>query len=193
MLSSPSPSATAKSKAAHYAKNPSACGIKRCHFTKYPSISNSLPLRNECSARPILPVWHWWCSFSSMFFLLGVHFGVIQLNFNTEIGTDVLNMLKYILLTVSLLFFFFIIICKYFVTWLFKKRYLFSVFVLLFVSFIIFSLCEAVGIYGLVVFLLSRNPADFFLFFAISLCYFYYFFPNFENWETLLNQEKLEQ
>lgn len=122
-------------------------------------------------------------------FVSGVCLGYIPLNFGHKIRTDVLNMLKYTLLSVSLLLYLLIRLFKYFIAWLFNKRYLNSADSLVFASLIIFGLCEAVNIYGLVVFLLSRNPADFFVFMAISLFYFYSFYPKYEDWDRLLNQE----
>lgn len=122
-------------------------------------------------------------------FVLSVWFGYIPLNFDAITRIDVLNKLKYILLSVSLLFYLIIRLFKYFITWLYNKRYLYSVSILFIVSFIICALCEAVSIYGLIMFLLSRNPADFFLFMVISIFYFYSFYPKYEDWERLLNQE----
>jgi F0F1-type ATP synthase membrane subunit c/vacuolar-type H+-ATPase subunit K len=126
------------------------------------------------------------------FFVLSVYFGFISLNFSNKIGTDILNTLKFTLLLVSLFFYLAIRLFKHFIAWLSAKKYL-PVFYLFFATLIIFSLCEAVSIYGLVVFLLSRKPSDFFLFMVISLFYFYSFYPRYEDWERLLNQERPEQ
>lgn len=135
----------------------------------------------------------WWIMvglvFLYAFFVLSAWFGYIPLNFDSKTMIDVFNKLKYILLSVSLLFYLIIRLIKSFIAWLYHKRYLYSVIILFFVSLIIFALCEAVSIYGLVIFLFSKNPADFFLFMAISLFYFYSFFPKYEDWERLLNQE----
>lgn len=49
-----------------------------------------------------------------------------------------------------------------------------------------FALCEAVALYGLVFFLLSGRVFDFYLFFALSLFYFYFFYPKYQEWEQLL-------
>jgi hypothetical protein len=48
---------------------------------------------------------------------------------------------------------------------------------------ITFALCEAVGILGLVLFLLAGNSLDFYIFMMISLGFFYFFFPKYEQWE----------
>jgi hypothetical protein len=48
------------------------------------------------------------------------------------------------------------------------------------------ALCEAVAILGLVLFLLAGNAVDFYIFMAISLGFFYLFFPKYEQWEARL-------
>ncbi len=50
-------------------------------------------------------------------------------------------------------------------------------------AIIIFALCEAVAVFGLVLFLLDGNATDFFSFMVISLLYFYLFYPKFADWE----------
>jgi hypothetical protein len=122
-------------------------------------------------------------------FVLSVWLGYIPLNFDGISRIDVLNKLKYILLSVSLLIYPIIRLIKYIIAWLYNKKYLCSVSTLFIVSFSICALCEAVSIYGLVMFMVSRNPADYFLFMVISLFYFYSFYPKYEDWERLLNQE----
>lgn len=52
-----------------------------------------------------------------------------------------------------------------------------------------FALCEAVAIYGLVYFLLTGRVFEFYLFFALSLFYFYLFYPKYREWEERLNPE----
>jgi hypothetical protein len=49
-----------------------------------------------------------------------------------------------------------------------------------------FALCEAVAVFGLVLFLLTGNSLDFYLFFAGSLFMFYIFFPKYETWEKIV-------
>lgn len=65
-------------------------------------------------------------------FVLGVCFGYIPLNFDHKIRIDVLNRLKYTLLSVSLLLYLLIRLFKYFIYWLFNKRYLNSAYSLFF-------------------------------------------------------------
>ncbi len=56
-------------------------------------------------------------------------------------------------------------------------------------TLLVFALCEAIGIYGLVLFILSRNTTDFFIFMAISLLYFYLFYPKYAEWERFAKQQ----
>jgi hypothetical protein len=51
------------------------------------------------------------------------------------------------------------------------------------VAIITFALCESVAVLGLVLFLLSGNSMDFYIFMVISLGFFYLFFPKYEQWE----------
>jgi hypothetical protein len=122
-------------------------------------------------------------------FVLSVWFGYIPLKFETIKSIDVLNKLKYFLLALSFLFYCIIRLIKYVIYYFYSKGYLYSANNLLFTSFIIYALCGAVSIYGLVMFIVSKNPADFFIFMVISLFYFYCFYPKYEEWERLLNQE----
>jgi F0F1-type ATP synthase membrane subunit c/vacuolar-type H+-ATPase subunit K len=55
-------------------------------------------------------------------------------------------------------------------------------------AIIIYALCEAVALYGLVLFLLSGNATNFFVFMVISLLYFYLFYPKYADWERLWRQ-----
>jgi len=48
------------------------------------------------------------------------------------------------------------------------------------------ALCEAVAIFGLVLFLLNGNSMDFYLFMFLSLFYFWFFYPKYQDWETRL-------
>ncbi len=50
-------------------------------------------------------------------------------------------------------------------------------------AIITFADCETVAIFGLVLFLLTGNALDFYVFMVISLGYFYLFFPKYEDWE----------
>jgi F0F1-type ATP synthase membrane subunit c/vacuolar-type H+-ATPase subunit K len=49
-----------------------------------------------------------------------------------------------------------------------------------------FALSEAVAIFGLVLFLLTGNALDFYLFMFLSLFYFWFFFPKYQDWEAQL-------
>lgn len=53
-------------------------------------------------------------------------------------------------------------------------------------AIITFALCEAVAVFGLVLFLLTGNSLDFYLFFAFSLFLFYIYFPKYDNWEKIM-------
>ncbi|MBE0602175.1 MAG: hypothetical protein IH611_00915 [Deltaproteobacteria bacterium] len=48
------------------------------------------------------------------------------------------------------------------------------------------ALCESVAIFGLVIFLLGRQIADFYTLVFISLAYFLYFFPRYSQWENAI-------
>ena len=49
------------------------------------------------------------------------------------------------------------------------------------------ALCEAVAIFGLVLFLLAGNSMNFYLFMFLSLFYFWFFFPKYQDWEWQLH------
>lgn len=90
--------------------------------------------------------------------------------------------IKYILLGLSIL--------QYFAIKFFQKFSLKSAAYLPPGAIITFALCEAVSIYGLVVFFLTGNATDFFIFMVISLLYFYLFYPKYSDWEKLWIQKK---
>lgn len=48
------------------------------------------------------------------------------------------------------------------------------------------ALCEAVALYGLVLFLLAGNANHFYIFMALALLLFYLFFPRYDQWEKVL-------
>jgi F0F1-type ATP synthase membrane subunit c/vacuolar-type H+-ATPase subunit K len=54
---------------------------------------------------------------------------------------------------------------------------------------ITFALSEAVAIFGLVLFLLTGNSMDFYLFMFLSLFYFWFFYPKYQDWETQLRAQ----
>jgi len=53
-------------------------------------------------------------------------------------------------------------------------------------AIVTFALCESVAVFGLVLFLLTGNALDFYVFMVISLGYFYLFFPKYEQWEMMV-------
>jgi hypothetical protein len=53
-------------------------------------------------------------------------------------------------------------------------------------AIVTFALSEAVGVLGLVLFLLGGNPVDFYLFMFLSLFYFWFFYPKYQDWEAQL-------
>jgi F0F1-type ATP synthase membrane subunit c/vacuolar-type H+-ATPase subunit K len=88
---------------------------------------------------------------------------------------------KYILLVLAVL--------HYFIIRFFQKFSAKSANYLASGAIITFALSEAVAIYGLVLFFLTGNATDFFIFMAISLLYFYLFYPKYADWERLWIQE----
>lgn len=49
-------------------------------------------------------------------------------------------------------------------------------------SILAYALCETVAVYGVVLFFLTQNPFDFYLFLLISLIYFLFYFPRYDQW-----------
>jgi F0F1-type ATP synthase membrane subunit c/vacuolar-type H+-ATPase subunit K len=89
------------------------------------------------------------------------------------------DMLKYLLFLVALVFFLLIRVIQARLTA--KSPQLLPS-----IAIATFALCEAVGIFGLMLFLLTGNSLDFYMFFAISLFLFYLFFPKYDHWEKLM-------
>ena len=56
-------------------------------------------------------------------------------------------------------------------------------------AIITFALCESVAVLGLVLFLLSGNSMDFYIFMVISLGFFTLFFPKYDQWEQRVRAE----
>jgi hypothetical protein len=52
-----------------------------------------------------------------------------------------------------------------------------------------FALSESVAIFGLVLFLLSGKAMDFYLFMFLSLFYFWFFYPKYQDWEARLRAQ----
>ena len=57
-------------------------------------------------------------------------------------------------------------------------------------AIITFALCESVAVLGLVLFLLSGNSMDFYIFMVISLGFFTLFFPKYDQWEERVRAGK---
>jgi F0F1-type ATP synthase membrane subunit c/vacuolar-type H+-ATPase subunit K len=113
--------------------------------------------------------------------VIGIDRGYIPYKVSYHIDISILSKVKYILLAVS--------VFHYFIIRFIQKFSLKSAAYLPAASFLMFALCEAVSIYGLVLFLLSGNSMDFYIFMLISLLYFYIFYPKYADWERLLDQE----
>jgi hypothetical protein len=52
------------------------------------------------------------------------------------------------------------------------------------------ALCEMMAINGLTLFLLTRNPLNFYIFLLLSLALFTYFFPRYAQWEEWAGRTK---
>ena len=113
--------------------------------------------------------------------VIGIDRGYIPYKVSHIIDISILSKVKYILLAIS--------IVHYFIIRFFQKFSLKSAAYLPAASVLTFALCEIVSIYGLVIFLLTGNSMDFYIFMLISLLYFYIFYPKYADWEELLAQE----
>ncbi len=113
--------------------------------------------------------------------VLAISSGYLPVKLKPAMDAGLLINIKYILIVIALL--------HYFVIRFFQKFSLKSANYLPSGSIIIFALSEAVALYGLVLFLLSDNSNDFFIFMAISLLYFYLFYPKYADWEKMAKQQ----
>ena len=52
------------------------------------------------------------------------------------------------------------------------------------------AMCEAIAIYGLVLFLMAGNTSDYFIFAALSLFGFAVYFPRYRQWEQRVEQQE---
>ena len=50
------------------------------------------------------------------------------------------------------------------------------------------AICESVAIYGLILFVLNKNPFDFYIFMVLSLFYFAFTFPRYAQWEEWIQE-----
>ena len=113
--------------------------------------------------------------------VISIDKGLIPYNVSHSIDMSILAKVKYVLLAIS--------VSHYFIIRFFQKFSLKSAAYLPAASVLTFALCEAVSIYGLILFLLTGNSMDFYIFMLISLLYFYIFYPKYADWEKLLAQE----
>ena len=97
------------------------------------------------------------------------------------LDNNVVLRLKYILLAISLVF--------YFVIKLIQKMSSKSLKNYFSASIITFALCEGVAVFGLVLFFLSGDSLNFYIFMAISMLFFFIFYPRYDAWENLWLQE----
>lgn len=109
--------------------------------------------------------------------VLAIDKGYIPYKAQPGANIGIYTTIKYILLVLAIL--------HYFIIKFFQKFSLKSVAYLPAASILTFGLCETVSIYGLVLFLLTGNSLDFYLFMLISLFYFYLFYPKYADWERL--------
>jgi hypothetical protein len=114
-------------------------------------------------------------------FVLAISHGYIPIKIRPSLRADMLTKIKYVLLLLAVIHFF---IIKFFLKIAAREARRLPA-----ASIMVFALSEGVVIYGLVLFLLAGNANDFFIFMAISLFYFYIFYPKYADWERLLQQE----
>ncbi len=54
-------------------------------------------------------------------------------------------------------------------------------------------ICESVAIYGLILFGLTKNPFDFYIFMVLSLVYFALSFPRYTQWEEWIQETERKE
>lgn len=96
-----------------------------------------------------------------------------------SLSGQLVDIFRYILLMIAILHFFLIRIIQ-------KKYASPPAANLPLAAIITFTLCESVAIYGLVLFLLAGNPANYYIFMTISVLFFYIFFPKYDHWEKVM-------
>jgi hypothetical protein len=96
-----------------------------------------------------------------------------------DLPPHIADMIKYVLLVVALVFFLLIRVMQ-------NRLAAMSPRLLPSIAIMSFALCEAVAVFGLMLFLLTGNSLDFYLFFAVSLFLFYMYFPKYDQWERLM-------
>jgi len=55
------------------------------------------------------------------------------------------------------------------------------------------AICESVAIYGLILFVLHKNPFDFYIFMVLSLFYFAFTFPRYAQWEEWIQETERKE
>jgi hypothetical protein len=115
------------------------------------------------------------------FLVLAISKGYLPVRLDSSLDKALLNNLSYVFL--------FLAVADYFILSFLKKISLKNVAFLQPLSIAIFALCESVSILGLVLFFLTGNANDFFIFMVISLLYFYLFYPKYADWERLAQQK----
>lgn len=98
-----------------------------------------------------------------------------------KIDPNIFTTMKYVLLFFSISEYF---IIKY------LQKHLTSTKSLKPITSSILGMCVAIAIYGRVLFHFSGNLNYFYVFSAISLWYFYLFFPKYSDWEKIWHNEK---
>ena len=73
-----------------------------------------------------------------------------------------------------------------------EKRFWFELPKFMGASFITLFLCEAISLYGFVLFILSGNTTDYYIFAAMSFIAFVIYFPKYNHWEESM-RAKLSQ
>ncbi|MDP3182585.1 MAG: hypothetical protein Q8M54_07165 [Desulfobaccales bacterium] len=92
---------------------------------------------------------------------------------------NLINIIRFILLASAITFYFLIKIIQ-------RKYSTHPSSNLPLAAIITFTLCEAVALWGLILFLLAGHALDFYIFMTISLAFFYIYFPRYDNWEKLM-------
>lgn len=57
-------------------------------------------------------------------------------------------------------------------------------------AIVVYALCESIGIFGLVLFLIGGSSLDFYIFFFMALASFIIYFPRYRAWEDWIKKEQ---
>jgi F0F1-type ATP synthase membrane subunit c/vacuolar-type H+-ATPase subunit K len=113
--------------------------------------------------------------------VLAISKGYLPVKLHSTLSSTLTTNLSYIFLVLA--------VAEYFILSFLKKISLKSVSFLQPLAIASFALCESVSVLGLVLFFLTGNANDFFIFMVISLLYFYLFYPKYADWEKLAKQD----